>query len=265
MNIDKYRKLQEMVSPNIAKKDYEDSYVDDIPVRVFNKDKENIIIYIHGGGWVSGSLNTHSSIATKLAKTLDAQVVLVGYSLAPEVKFPHSLDEISLVCKYYSNHYTNISIMGDSAGANMAFSVASINKDIKFTSVVMIYPATQTDYSSNTKYASVINNSGKSLLTKESLRSYMKMYLRNSKDYKDKRVNLLRNNWLFGFPKVVLITGMLDPLHDEGVALKNKLQRYLVNVKHLDLEGAYHGFITRPLEHKYTSKTLEFIKDSDIF
>ena len=67
----------------------------------------------------------------------------------------------------------------------------------------MAYPTTQTDYTSKTKFKSLIDNSGKTLLTKESLRDYFALYLKNDKDYKDKRVNLLHNNWLFVFSKFI--------------------------------------------------------------
>lgn len=162
-------------------------------------------------------------------------------------------------------NYKNVSIMGDSAGANLAFAVAIKNKKLKFKEVILAYPATQTDYTSNTKYKSVLKNSGKTFLTKESLRDYLSMYLRNDKDYKNPYVNLLKNNWLFGFPKTTIITGTLDPLHDEGIALKEKLERFLVPVRHLDLQGAPHAFLTNNIFHQYRDLTIEFLKGSDTF
>lgn len=263
-NIKMYRKIQEMTSPNtINKKYYEDQNILGVKVRIFNKMAQKVLIYIHGGGWVAGSLNTHSNICFHLAKELDRKVVSIDYSLAPENKFPVAIYEIQKVARELFKSYNNMDIMGDSAGANLAFAVATSAKDLKFNKIIMVYPATQTDYTIKTKYKSVITNSGKSMLAKESLRDYLKMYLRSDRDYKDKRVNLLRNYWLFGLPEVLIVTGSLDPLHDEGVALKDKLQRYFVKTKHLDLDGATHGFLTNPLDHKYTLATLNFIKECE--
>ena len=104
------------------------------------------------------------------------------------------------------------------------------------------------------------NNSGKSILTKESLRDYMSLYLSKPKDYNNKFVNLLKNNWLFNYPKTIIITGTQDPLHDEGVELKNKLERFSVYVNHLDIENAKHGFLTSIIDQKYTDNTIEFLK-----
>ena len=71
---------------------------------------------------------------------------------------------------------------------------------------------------------------------------------------------ILKSKKLFGLPKTLIVTGTLDPLHDEGVALAKKLKRHLVSVKHYDLENAPHGFFTNILDKKYTRKTIELIK-----
>lgn len=265
-NIELYRKIDELTSINtVSKKNYRDDKILNMDVRIFNENSNNTLIYLHGGGWVSGSLNTHSNICYKLSKELNTCVIALDYPLAPENKFPSALNEIDLVCEKIMENYKNVSIMGDSAGANLAFAVAIKNKKLKFKEVILAYPATQTDYTSNTKYKSVLKNSGKTFLTKESLRDYLSMYLRNDKDYKNPYVNLLKNNWLFGFPKTTIITGTLDPLHDEGIALKEKLERFLVPVRHLDIDGASHAFLTNNIFHQYRDLTIEFLKGSDTF
>ena len=259
-------KIDELTSINtVSKKNYRDDKILNMDVRIFNENSNNTLIYLHGGGWVSGSLNTHSNICYKLSKELNTCVISLNYPLAPENKFPSALNEIDLVCQEIFKKYNNISIMGDSAGANLAFVVAKKIRKYKFKEVILVYPATQTDYTSNTKYKSVLKNSGKTFLTKESLRDYLSMYLRNEKDYKNPYVNLLKNNWLFGFPKTTIITGTLDPLHDEGIALKEKLERFLVPVRHLDIDGAPHAFLTNNINHKYRDMAIEFLKGSDTF
>lgn len=265
-NIELYRKIDELTSINtVSKKNYRDDKILNMDVRIFNENSNNTLIYLHGGGWVSGSLNTHSNICYKLSKELNTCVISLDYPLAPENKFPSALNEIDLVCQEIFKKYNNISIMGDSAGANLAFAVVIKIRKLKFKEVILVYPATQTDYTSNTKYKSVLKNSGKTFLTKESLRDYLSLYLRNDKDYKNPYVNLLKNNWLFGFPKTTIITGTLDPLHDEGIALKEKLERFLVPVRHLDIDGAPHAFLTNNINHKYRDMAIEFLKGSDTF
>ena len=265
-NIELYRKVDELTNPNlVSSKHYKDIVINNTKVRVYNENKNKILIYLHGGGWVSGSLDTHANLCNKLAKELNVCVMAIDYLLAPEHKFPEGLNQIDSVCTEICSKYSDVSIMGDSAGANLAFAVAVKNKKLKFKEVILVYPATQTDYTSNTKYKSVIKNSGKTLLTKESLRDYLSLYLKNDKDYKNPYVNLLRNTWLFGFPKTTIITGTNDPLHDEGLALKEKFERFLVPVRYLDIEDAPHAFLTNGLNHKYRDMAIEFLKGSDTF
>ena len=265
-NIDLYRKVDELTNLNTVPKDYyRDFKILDTYVRIFNEGNKKILIYVHGGGFVSGNLNTHANLCYKLAKDLNVCVISIDYKLAPEYKFPYQINEINKVCEEIFKLSSDVAIMGDSAGANLAFSVATVNRKLKFKEIIMAYPTTQTDYTSKTKFKSVIENSGKTLLTKESLRDYFSLYLKSDKDYKDKRVNLLRNDWLFGIPLVTIITGTHDPLHDEGFALKEKLDRFLVKTRYLDLIDAPHGFLTNMLEHKYTNQVIEFLKGSDFF
>lgn len=265
-NIKLYRKVDELTNINlVSNKHYKDTLINNTTVRIYNENASKVLIYLHGGGWVSGSLDTHANLCYKLSKELNVCVMAIDYLLAPEHKFPEGLNQINDVCTSIGSKHSDVSIMGDSAGANLAFAVALKNKKLKFKEVILVYPATQTDYTSNTKYKSVLVNSGKTMLTKESLRDYLCLYLRGDKDYKNPYVNLLRNTWLFGFPKTTIITGTNDPLHDEGLALKEKLERFLVPVRYLDIEDAPHAFLTSCLNHKYKDMAIEFLKGSDTF
>ena len=255
-----------MLNPNtISKNKYVDGVIEGLNVRIFNNNESKTLIYLHGGGFVAGSVDSYSNLCDKLAHELKAKVISIEYNLAPEVKFPQSLKEIYCVCQKIVHQEANVAIMGDSAGANLAFAVANLTPRLAFKELFLIYPATQTNYTKNSKYKSVVINSGKSLLTKESLRDYMRMYLDKDSDYKDKRVNLLKNNWLFKMPPVRIVVGSLDPLHDEGLALASKLERFFVPVRVLDLNGATHGFLNNRLEKDFTKKTIDFIKESDFF
>lgn len=260
-NLKTYRKIQEMSSPNtVNKKHYKDTFISGVPVRIFNPQNDKLLIYIHGGGWVSGSLDTHANICYKLAKELNRKVIAIGYSLSPEVKFPTALNECILVTSALSEH-NDIILMGDSAGATLAMMVGiELKKKLKFQRIILIYPSCQTDYSQNTKYRSVITNSNKSFLKQKHLEEYLSMYFENKKDYKHKRANLIKNNHLFRVAPTILITGTLDPLHDEGLRYAQKLKRFFVSLKHYDLDGATHGFLTRALEKKYTNQVIEILK-----
>ncbi|MDK2898853.1 MAG: hypothetical protein PWQ10_40 [Patescibacteria group bacterium] len=90
-------------------------------------DTERTIIYLHGGGFVFGMSAIHVAYAERLAKSCNAKVLLINYSLSPEAKFPVALNEIQLVWKRLIKDGldpTKTVIMGDSAGASLAISSA---------------------------------------------------------------------------------------------------------------------------------------------
>ena len=270
-NIKLYRTMQNIVNPKIKDKNFADYILDGIRVRIFDiYNSQKLIIYIHGGGWVSGSIDTHSNICYKLAKELNRKVISIDYRLAPEFPYPAGFNDCYKVIKHIMDNisefgiiWNDVIVMGDSAGANLAFATCLkgfYERTFRPGKIILIYPATQTDYSLTTKYKSVITNDGKGFLTRKHLEDYISMYLPNENAYNDIYVNILKAKHLFGLPKIFIVTGTLDPLHDEGISLVKKLKRHLVSVKHYDLLHAPHGFFTNILDKKYTNKTIELIK-----
>ena len=267
-NIKLYRIIQNIISPNIISENkYNDYDLDGIKVRVFDQfQSKNIIIYIHGGGFASGSIDTYSNICYKLAVELNSKVIAIDYRLAPEYPYPAGLNDCYKVINMIMDNvddWNKVSLIGDSAGGNLAFAVSLMglyNKTFRVGNIVLIYPAVQTDYSLNTKFKSVLENEDESFLTRKHLEEYMNMYLPKKEDKDDLYVNLLKAKKLFGLPKTMIITGSKDPLHDEGVYLAKKLKRHLVSVKHYDIKNAKHGYFTNVLDKKYTKITIELIK-----
>ena len=204
-NIKLYRLIQNLLCPNIIKgPKYSDIKLNDITLRIFDpNNKSKILIYIHGGGWVSGNLDTHCNICYKLAEKLNRKVISIGYRLAPEYPFPAGLNDCYIVTKNIMENIEKLNIkskdviiMGDSAGANLAMSVSLMglhNKTFRVGKIIMIYPTTQTDYSKKSIYKSLFYNDNKGFLTRKYMENWTNMYLpdEESKDnqyHKDKRL-----------------------------------------------------------------------------
>lgn len=84
------------------------------------------ILYLHGGGFVSGSPRTHRGIAGRLARAADAKVVVPDYRLAPEHPFPAGLDDALAVYRALIDRDTapeDLAVVGDSAGGNLVFAL----------------------------------------------------------------------------------------------------------------------------------------------
>ncbi len=103
----------------------------DIPVRFYDaretRDPSPVILFFHGGGFVVGDLDSHNSLCTELAATLDLPVLAVHYRLAPEHPFPAAPDDCEAAARWLAGspaelgrQVTGLITIGGSAGGNLA-------------------------------------------------------------------------------------------------------------------------------------------------
>lgn len=102
-----------------------DIHIKTTPVRLYAPNENQdlpVILYIHGGAWVAGTLDTHDNLARYLCRGAQAQVVSVGYTNAPEGKFPLALDQCNDALQWILHEVkpSRLAVVGDSAGGNMA-------------------------------------------------------------------------------------------------------------------------------------------------
>lgn len=274
-----FRTLQKMLASNFFHKaDYEDLYLNveerKVRIRVFNpfndSIKRKVIIYIHGGGWVIGSVESYTKTCIELAKVTNRIVISIDYRLAPEYPFPAGFNDCYDTINLLMNNLNtidlkkeNICLMGDSAGGNLVSAIslkAKKTKDFVVKEQILIYPALQSDYSNNTKYKSVIEKGNDYLLTQKQLQDYMSLYVSN-KDLNNPYVAPLKVKFPFFQPKTLIITADNDPLRDEGKCYAKKLKLFLNDVIYYNLEGAMHGFLTSPIGKKHKNITYNKIKE----
>lgn len=93
-----------------------------------NHDKNRLILYIHGGGYIAGSIASHKDLASRIAIAAEARVLIFNYRLAPEHPFPQGLDDVKTVYNWMLGRYHDtckICLVGDSAGAGLGLSLLS--------------------------------------------------------------------------------------------------------------------------------------------
>jgi DNA-binding FadR family transcriptional regulator/acetyl esterase/lipase len=92
--------------------------------RVYNGEVESLVVlFVHGGGWVIGSLDSHDALASWIAAQTGAKVISIGYSLAPEHPYPKAICECSEIIQKTidaTRSHAKVFVAGDSAGANIA-------------------------------------------------------------------------------------------------------------------------------------------------
>jgi acetyl esterase len=136
-----------------------------------------------------------------------------------------------------------LAVGGDSAGGNLAAAVALVLRDEDGPALVhqlLIYPVT--DYNFETR--SYLDNAEGYNLTREAMRFYWRLYLRDESDADDHRAAPLRARSFANLPAAFVITAEYDPLRDEGRAYAEQLRAAGTPTVHRDYAGMIHGFVT---------------------
>ncbi|AJF70223.1 alpha/beta hydrolase [Streptomyces vietnamensis] len=228
-----------------------------LPARVYRPAATGVlptVVYLHGGGWVLGDLDTHDVQARTLCRDLDAVVVSVDYRLAPEHRFPAAVDDAYAALTWVAEHVddfggdaSRLVIGGDSAGATLSTVCARQARadGLPLAAQLLVYPST--DISG--LYPSRAENGEGYFLTTEEVHWFFEQYLgvpRSSPDaarlHADPRVAPLRAESLAGLAPAVVVTAEFDPLRDEGDRYAEALRDAGVRVEHRQFEGLVHGF-----------------------
>lgn len=247
-----------------------------VPVRIFfPSDKEQItdvILFFHGGGWVTGDIDSYNRVCAVTARQTGCRVISVGYRLAPENKFPCGFDDCFEVTKFYfENSFSmlgissdRITIMGDSAGGNLAAAVALKARDMgefKINRMILIYPATNNDHSETSRFESIRTNGSDYVLTSARIREYTELYERDENDRKSPYFAPLLAESFADQPETLIITAEFDPLRDEGEEYGVKLNEAGGNAKVYRMKQAIHGFFSLPAGVSQVKKSYELIND----
>ena len=209
-----------------------------------------IIVYYHGGGWVTGSADEYDTVARKLAERTSCAVVLVEYRLAPEYRYPTAVDDSYMALKWVEGHLSEIAgqeapliVAGDGAGGNLAAVTAIRARDRNGPSVALqalIYPVTDADFTRS----SYLDADNELLLTRDSMIWSWNHYLPEAHRRIEPDASPLHAENLRELPPAVILTAEHDVLRDEGEAYAARLQEAGVPTDLQRYAGQMHGFFT---------------------
>jgi acetyl esterase/lipase len=224
-----------------------------IPYRLYtpaNDTTEHLpgFVFFHGGGMVSGSIETHDQICAALAETTGCRLVSVGYRLAPEHKFPAAIEDAIAAVAWVSEHAfllgidpTKLVVGGDSAGATLAAVVcqdALQGAGPPISAQCLICPVLDFEETSPSREAFAENH----LIDRSSLAADLADYLPAGAELGDPRISPLRAVKFAGLPAAIIHTAEFDPMRDEGNAYAGKLTAAGVLVEHTCHDGMIHNF-----------------------
>ena len=235
-----------------------------VQIRIYHPDPENtlpVLVFLHGGGFVVGSNDTHDRIMRELAFRSGCAVVGVEYSLSPEQKFPVAIEETILVLKWLKhdlpqkeNSALNLDpervvLGGDSAGASLSMGAALSFKN-NLRGLLLIYGW----FGLRDSCSSRLFGGTEDGLSEENRAFYQDAYLRSPEDLLDPKLDVLGAD-LRGLPASCLIVSDMDPLLDDSTALAALLEKAEVPYElHLH-QGVLHGFLhySRMLDSSVTA------------
>lgn len=226
-----------------------------VPIRVYSPaegNQFNILVYIHGGAFFSGSLETHDAIARALCNASGFRVISVGYRLAPESEFPAGLDDCWDVLRWVDEHPEvsgwngeKLALAGDSSGGNFVAALAGMAHDQRLSAVthqVLLYPSVDLDFVSD-RYPSLQENATGFGLETVALKPHNSFYFASGADPSDPRVSPMKRSEFSGLPQALVITAEFDPLRDEGEVYASRLTDAGVPTTVHRYAGATHGFV----------------------
>jgi acetyl esterase len=199
-----------------------------------------LLVYFHGGGWVTGDLDYSDELCRFLARDVPCEVVSVNYRLAPEHPFPAPLDDAWAALQRLSadRPARPLLVGGDSAGAGLAAGCAyrAGAEGIALAGQLLLYPAVDHDF---TRPSYQAHRDGFPI-GRASMRWFWDHYARpEDRD----RASPLRADDPSGFPSTAVVVAGHDPLHDEGVAFARRLSSAGVRVDLMEYPQLVHGFL----------------------
>lgn len=211
-----------------------------------------VLLFFHGGGWVTDSVENYDRVCSQMAQSTGQIVVSVEYRLAPEYPFPIGLMDCYAAAKaLYTNRFIlntepeKITIVGDSAGGNLAAAVSLMARDkgeFMPDRQILIYPALNNCYTDESPYLSVKENGEDYLLTAVKMENYISLYQRSPEDRENPYFSPLQEKNLKNLPDTLILTAEFDPLRDEGEEYARRLKEAGNYVELHRIPGALHGF-----------------------
>ena len=209
------------------------------------------LLFLHGGGWVIGNLESHDRLCRRLANGAGVCVVAVDYRLAPEHPFPAALDDAAHALNWVAAHAQalhidpyRIAVGGDSAGGNLAAALALLSCQGDAPPLIhqtLLYPVLDLTARSDS-YRRVTRGLP---LTAATMHYFIQHYTPHVDDRLDWRASPLHAHSLAGVAPALVMTVSHDPLCDEGLAYARRLDEAGVRVTSIHCNDQMHGVLSQ--------------------
>jgi acetyl esterase len=237
----------------------------DLPVRLYWPERDGphpVLVWVHGGGWVRGTLDTADERCRALARRADCMVVSVDYRKAPEHPFPAAFEDAYAAVAWAHDQIgglggdpDRIAVGGHSAGGNLSAAVSLAardrGEDLGLQAQLLLCPVMDFDFTTDSYrrfdhdfWTEVCpENAGGYPLSREDMAWYRERYVPRGIDARHPYAAPLQARSVADVPPALVVTSELDPLHDEGAAYADRLREAGVPVDHDDHEAVFHSYL----------------------
>lgn len=213
----------------------------------------DVIFYIHGAGWVFGSLHTHDKLVRELAARTRSVVIFPEYSLSPEAKYPTAIEQCyAVLCQLpalaeragFRLNPATLTVAGDSVGGNMAAAMTILARQRHGPVIhkqLLYYPVTNACFDTGSYRDFACGY----YLYRKGMQWFWDQYTACEADRRQPTASPLRAplRLLSGLPEAMIINGQADVLRDEGQAYACRLRQAGVKVTALQYQGMIHDFV----------------------
>jgi acetyl esterase len=206
------------------------------------------LIYLHGGGWMVGSIDSHDGVCRALSNATGCAVFSVDYRLAPEHRFPAAYEDALAAHAWLVKRAGELriapdrmAIAGDSAGGSLAAAACLGLRGQPHAPIfqLLVYPSTVM----RTDTPSYLANAEGRGLTRAGMAAYIQAYMGSDGALDDWRASPLLAPSLQGLPPALVLTAGFDPLRDDGRLYADALSKAGVDCQYLCFERQIHGFL----------------------
>jgi acetyl esterase len=232
-----------------------------VPVRIYYPTKQSLkgdhptTLFFHGGGFIKGSVDQYHIMVSKLARITGNIMVSVDYRLAPEHPFPTGLMDCFAVLQWFQQKggrlgadTSRISVMGDSAGGNIATVMTLLCRDRQKPqpeAQILIYPGLSFADTSSASMTYFLKSADHTYVLSESfLRKVRTQYLGDETNLRHPYLSPLEADLTGDLAPALIITAECDPLRDGGRSYARALEHAGVQVEYLEFSGMIHAFMS---------------------
>jgi len=213
-----------------------------VPLRIYQtKGAAGTVIYMHGGGFVVGGLDSHDDLCAEICAATGARVVSVDYRLAPEHRHPAAFDDCLAAVKALHADHGPLILAGDSAGAALAASVSHSVRGgpERLLGQVLIYPGLGGDRDAGT----YLTHANAPMLSRDDVLYYARIRFDGPEPQDDPTAAVLQDQSFAGLPPTLIFSAECDPLCDDGAVYCARIRAAGGQADWVCEAGLVHGYL----------------------